>query len=154
MGTSKTKDMILIPDTNIYISAVLVPHSNPGYIYRAWKDRRVTFALSDDILSEIREALRYERVQMKLGWSSQKLERYLRRIRSRGTVVRTASPVTTVEADPTDNKFLACAVEAQADAVVTGDRKHLLPLKSFQGIPIITPRQCVEQLKSATRRAA
>jgi len=54
--------------------------------------------------------------------------------------------VDVVKADPTDNKFLACALEAEADAVVSGDLRHLLPLKSFQGIPIITPHACVERI--------
>lgn len=56
--------------------------------------------------------------------------------------------VTIFVSDPTDEKFLSCAVEAKADAVVTGEKRHLLPLKSYQDIPIITPRECVEILQT------
>lgn len=35
--------------------------------------------------------------------------------------------------------YLACAVAGKADYLVTGDKKHLLPLGSFCGIPIVTP---------------
>jgi predicted nucleic acid-binding protein len=45
-----------------------------------------------------------------------------------------------VTAKESDNRVLECAVEGQADVIVTGDRKHLLPLGSYAGIPIITPR--------------
>ncbi len=41
-------------------------------------------------------------------------------------------------ADPDDDKVLECAVLAGATHIVTGDRRHLLPLGTFQGIPIVT----------------
>jgi putative PIN family toxin of toxin-antitoxin system len=43
-----------------------------------------------------------------------------------------------VAADPDDDKTLECAVIAGATHVVTGDRRHLLPIGTFQGIQIIT----------------
>lgn len=42
-------------------------------------------------------------------------------------------------------RTLACAVAAEADAIVTGD-KDLLSLKSFAGIPILTVRETLEKL--------
>ncbi|MFC1480422.1 putative toxin-antitoxin system toxin component, PIN family [Candidatus Omnitrophota bacterium] len=39
--------------------------------------------------------------------------------------------------DPDDDKFLACAIAGEADMLVSND-KHLLDLKSFEGIPIYT----------------
>jgi uncharacterized protein len=43
-----------------------------------------------------------------------------------------------VKADPSDNMYLACAVEGHVDFVVSGD-KHLKNLKSYQGIRIVDP---------------
>jgi putative PIN family toxin of toxin-antitoxin system len=43
-----------------------------------------------------------------------------------------------VAADPDDDKVLECAAQAGATHIITGDRRHLLPLISFQGIPILT----------------
>jgi uncharacterized protein len=43
-----------------------------------------------------------------------------------------------VAADPDDDKVLECASKAGASHIVTGDRRHLLPLGSFHGIPIVT----------------
>lgn len=42
-----------------------------------------------------------------------------------------------IEDDPTDNRILECALAADAKFVVTGDKKHLLPLGSFQGVSIV-----------------
>jgi len=47
-----------------------------------------------------------------------------------------------------DNKILEAALEGKVNYIVTGDRKHLLPLKEFKGIPIITPAQFLIILRS------
>jgi uncharacterized protein len=39
--------------------------------------------------------------------------------------------------DPDDDHVLACALAAQANLIVTGVRKHLLPLGSYEGIDIV-----------------
>ena len=41
--------------------------------------------------------------------------------------------------DPKDDMVLECAIAAKETHVVTGDKKHLLSLKSFQGIAIVSP---------------
>ncbi len=43
-----------------------------------------------------------------------------------------------VKADPDDDRILECAVEGNADVIVSGDR-HLTRLKGFQGIGIMRP---------------
>jgi predicted nucleic acid-binding protein len=40
---------------------------------------------------------------------------------------------------------LACALDGQADLIVSGDR-HLLDLGEYQGIPILTAREFLERL--------
>ena len=46
-----------------------------------------------------------------------------------------------VPADPDDDKILECGVVAGATHIVTGDRRHLLPLGTFQGIQILSPTE-------------
>jgi predicted nucleic acid-binding protein len=48
--------------------------------------------------------------------------------------------------DPDDDEILACALAARADAMTSGDR-HLLALKSFRGIPILSPSELLEILE-------
>jgi putative PIN family toxin of toxin-antitoxin system len=48
---------------------------------------------------------------------------------------------------PADNRVLECAVAGDVDAIVTGDRRDLVSLKVFRGIPILTPREFYEKLK-------
>lgn len=53
-----------------------------------------------------------------------------------------------VSRDPDDDQVLACALAAKADAIASGDA-DLLDLKSFQGIPILSPAKALEKIKAA-----
>lgn len=48
--------------------------------------------------------------------------------------------------DPNDEMVLECALAAKADYVVSGDKRHLLPLKAFRGIPIVNPADFLRRL--------
>lgn len=52
-----------------------------------------------------------------------------------------------IEADPKDDKFLEAASAGKVDFIVSGD-KHLLNLKEFQSIPIISGREFINWLES------
>lgn len=51
-----------------------------------------------------------------------------------------------IEDDPTDNKFLACALEAQADFIVSRD-PHIRNIKHFHGIKIVDAKSFVERVR-------
>ncbi|MGZ9225638.1 MAG: PIN domain-containing protein [Anaerolineales bacterium] len=55
--------------------------------------------------------------------------------------------ITVVVADPTDNNFLEAAVAGKADLIVSGDG-HLLDLKVYREIPIITAREFIVKLEN------
>ena len=52
-----------------------------------------------------------------------------------------------VKNDEADNRILECALEAQAHYLVSGDKRHLLPLKKFEGIRIVSPAEFLEFLE-------
>jgi predicted nucleic acid-binding protein len=65
--------------------------------------------------------------------------------------------VSKVSADPDDDKVFACAVEAGADYIVSGDERHVLPVGTFQGIPVVSPREFLsifEAMKKSDDQAA
>ena len=51
-----------------------------------------------------------------------------------------------ITGDPDDDLILACAIEARVDILVSGDRKHLLPVGTHQGIRIVTPQSLLAEL--------
>jgi len=90
--------------------------------------------VSDAILSELAEVMR-----RKFEWSAGQVAVLLQELRSFALVVAPAKPVNQIDDDPADNRVLECALEAHADVIVSGDTRHLQPLKSFDGIPIFSP---------------
>ena len=88
---------------------------------------------SSFILGEVDRVLRE-----KLGWEEDRAERAVAQIRRvAGAIHEPAETVSVIEEDPTDNRILECALAANAELIVTGDKKHLLPLGSFRGVSII-----------------
>jgi putative PIN family toxin of toxin-antitoxin system len=55
--------------------------------------------------------------------------------------------ITVIREDPADNMFLECAVEAQADYIISGDR-HLRRLGIFEGIEILSPRAYLTRVET------
>ena len=48
--------------------------------------------------------------------------------------------------DADDDVILACGVDARVQTIVSGDRKHLLPLVEYRGIRILTPQALLAEL--------
>ncbi len=78
-----------------------------------------------------------EKLQAKLSFSAAQSLATVADLLTFLRVVPITGQLKAVRADPDDDKVLECAVQAGATHVVTGDRRHLLPLGSFQGIPIV-----------------
>ena len=123
--------MLLVFDTNVYVSAFVVPGSKSDLAFRLALRGAFDLAASEAILTELREKL-----ASKFGLTQSELSRVERTIRSAATIVEPETELDVLGDDP-DNRILECALAAQASAIVTGDR-HLLALKNYQGIDIMT----------------
>ena len=123
--------MKVVFDTNIFISAFVIPGGKAEEVF--FRVLRGDFDLCSSvaILTETAQKLRE-----KFGWPENQIVRFLKAISKVATVIKTR-PHLHVLADEPDNRILECAVEAVAAFVVTGD-KHLLSLKKFQDIRIIS----------------
>jgi predicted nucleic acid-binding protein len=56
------------------------------------------------------------------------------------TIIKPKTRLSIVKEDHDDNKIIECAVTGKADYIITKD-KHLLKIKNYKGIKIITPRE-------------
>jgi putative PIN family toxin of toxin-antitoxin system len=54
-----------------------------------------------------------------------------------------------IDADPDDDKVVECTIAAGASYLVTGDRRHLLPLGTFRGIVILSPAEFLERMSNS-----
>ena len=122
----------VVLDTNIYISAILFD-GKPEDIIKLVREGIVEVLISEAIILEIAEVLR-----RKFGWESWQISRVIDDIRETATLTIPQQIISLLE-DDDDNRVLECAVEGGADYIITGDKRHLLPLKEYEGIRIVSP---------------
>jgi predicted nucleic acid-binding protein len=72
---------------------------------------------------------------------------FLQEIEKRSVVTKGEYHIEPLASNPPDTFVLQAAVEGYATHIVTGDKTHLLPLKTFQGIPIVTPQDFLSRVQ-------
>lgn len=133
-------------DTNLFVSSVLVPEGVPAQAIDAWRDHQFLLVISPAIMREIASTLRYDRIRRKYGITEEDIAGLLALLETDAEVVSGEAEVAgSVPEDPDDEAILACALNGQADVIVSGDN-HLLLLGQFQTIPILTVRQFMDRL--------
>lgn len=88
--------------------------------------------LSEDVEKELIRVLGYS----KFGLSPKEIQPFIKNLRCYAEFVEKKSKISAIVADPTDNIFLECAVDGEANYIISGD-KHLLDLGMYNGIQII-----------------
>ena len=140
----------VVLDTNQFVSSVLVKHGLPAQVLDAWRRREFLLITSPFIIAEIRSTLSYPRIRRKYPLTDDDVERLAKLLEQDALVVPGETEATgTISADPADDMVLACAVEGQADLIVSGDRHLLNLVDAYQGIPIVTAREFLERLQAA-----
>ena len=128
--------MRVVLDTNQHISAIIQPKGNPAKIIRLWRVGRLELAISPPLLDEFISVAHRPRIQLKYNLSDEDIAEYFAALRTYAIVVPGAITVEVVHDDPDDNNIIACAIDAEVDMIISGDR-HLLSLHSYKGIPIV-----------------
>jgi len=131
----------VVLDTNIVISSAL--GGALVLIFEEWDEGKFTVIVTSDILSEYFEVLNRPKFRLKQE-TIDKIARYLYQF---SEFVVPEERIQFIEADPKDDKFLEAAIAGKVDFIVSGD-KHLLDLKEFQSIPIISGREFINWLES------
>lgn len=134
--------MRVFPDTNVLLSAFL------GAGFCAALLERLLESDHEILIGEpvAREFVRISKERFKVPSSSLA---YALEVLRRQTPVPATRHIPDGIPDPDDAPILACALAAGTDSFVTGD-KALLDLGSLEGMPIVSPRQCWDQLQLHT----
>jgi hypothetical protein len=118
-------------DTNVYISALITRGGRAEDAFLRVLENKAACYTSLAILTETAKKLRE-----KFHWADAEIIDALKLISALAAVVKPSAKLSLLNDDP-DNRILECAHKADADVIVTGDR-HLLRLKKFAGIRILT----------------
>jgi len=132
--------MRVVIDTNIIVSAYLGGVLEE--ILKAFKAGKFTFIVSKSIAEEYLRVL--SRPKFKI--ERDEIDDFASLLVSKAEFVMPTETIAAIPSDPTDNKFLEAAVEGKAIYIVSGD-SHLLELKTFRGIEILTAKEFIARLR-------
>ena len=118
-------------DANVIVSG-LSYQGNEGELLELGRQGHFELVVSEFLLAEVRRVLLH-----KLDWGYERVTLQLAALRRTTLVADPPRFVDAIPDDHPDNRILECAVHAEAEYLVTGDRRHLLPLETFQGVRIL-----------------
>lgn len=142
--------MRLVLDTNLLVSGVITA-GLPRRLVDGAKAGEFELCTSEILLTELLDVLSRDKFAQRLvqaGLTPQAIVDDLRRL---AVVVAPTEVPRVVSDDPDDDHVIAAAVCGRADLVVSGDKRDLLSLGDFQGIPIVSAREAVERLEARGR---
>jgi putative PIN family toxin of toxin-antitoxin system len=136
----KVKEIRVVIDTNVVLSAILFG-GIPGRLTPLWKSGRIKPIASNEIIDEYIKVLAYPKFEL----SEEEINYILyNEILFYFDVVVHKPGRVIIKEDPSDDKFIYCAKAGEARAIISGDQ-HLLGLKSYAKIKIVTPSQFLKE---------
>lgn len=134
MPTENRRPRVVI-DTNVFISGLNFA-GRPSEVLELLIKGEIEVFISPFILAELERILRD-----RFEWKTEQLHRVLNRIKTKTILVHPKIRISVIKEKDDDNRILECAVEAKVEYLVSGDRKHLLPLREYQGVKILSPAE-------------
>ena len=137
----KIKKIRAVIDTNVIVSAILFG-GIPGKLISLWKSGHLKPLASKDIIDEYIKVLAYPKFRL-----AEKEINYIlyNEILPYFEVVTLKPGLGIIQKDPSDDKFIHCAEAGKAGVIISGDQ-HLLNLKTYGKLKILTPLQFLEKL--------
>ena len=146
MPASGSRPLRLVLDTNIVVAGFLWNGPPRRLIELAIEGQTVELFSSPVLLDELAHTLGYSKFTSRLESFGTSIAALVAQYTALVTLVAPASVPRIVANDADDDHVIAAAVAARAELIVTGDRKHLLPIGSHQGIAIVTAREIADRI--------
>ena len=129
----------VVRDTNVLVSAVLGGRTAP--VLAHWRAGHFALVVTEAIVREYLTVLR----RPKFGLPAEVVDDIAGYVFRKAEFVTPMERLTVIVADPTDDKFLEAAVAGDAEVIVSGN-KHLLDLKTFRQVAILTVHEFLSEL--------
>lgn len=133
--------MRVVLDTNVIVSALISPFGNESLVVGAVLEGRIVPCFSREILAEYSEVL----ARPKFGFSERTIAQLIAALKSKGVLLAPTSNGRG-SADPDDEIFIACALAAKVDYLVTGDRRHF-PAEACHPAKVVSAGELLEVLR-------
>jgi len=123
-------------DTNLFVSGLFSKNTVSAVLQDHWINLDFILVTSIDIIKEVNRVMHYPRIQQRFNPDEENIKRFFKLIFRKALITKDRYKTDRITDDPTDNKFLACALEGRADYILSRD-PHLRNLKHYQGIQIL-----------------
>jgi|WetSurMetagenome_2_1015567.scaffolds.fasta_scaffold125913_3 uncharacterized protein len=134
VGKHKREELFVVIDTNVFIS-YLWGSRNAEMIAELLFSGKIRSVVSDAMLNEL--TMVGKRGKFRGRFSEEILTDLCNAYHDISITVKPQGNISVV-ADIKDNIFIECAIEVEADFIITGDQ-HLLEIGNYKGIQIVTP---------------
>ena len=132
-------------DTNLFISGLFARDTLSSQLQDLWINQDFQLVTSVEILKEISRVLYYPRIQERFKPREENIRRFFRLIFRKAIISKDIYKTDRITDDSTDNKFLACALEKEADYIVSRD-PHLRNIKHYHRIQIVDARSFIDKV--------
>lgn len=143
--------MRVVLDTNIFVSATIKPNTAPALVTEKFLHGEIEALVSRELLKELEESIFYLRSRKYSNWTDVEVMRFVGDIKEIAQEIVPDSIERVIVDDPDDDVVLAIAIAGRADYIVSGDR-HLLDLREYKGVPIITATRFLNLLENLPSR--
>jgi uncharacterized protein len=133
-------------DTSVMVSVAFPKEGLTKELRDLIADGAFVMVTSKPILSELYRVLHYPRIMKQFKATEEDIDEFIGMIIEKASLTKDLYDVRKIDEDHSDDMFLACAVEGQADFIVSRD-PHLRNLKQFQGIKIVDAKTFLEKVK-------
>jgi putative PIN family toxin of toxin-antitoxin system len=137
-------------DTNVVVAGLLWHGPPRRLIELAIEGDAVALFSSPVLLDELAHTLSCAKFAARIRSFGTSIEALVAQYSALVSLVTPATVPRVVANDADDDHVIAAAVAARAELIVTGDRKHLLPIGSHRGIAIVAAREVVERIAAGT----
>jgi putative PIN family toxin of toxin-antitoxin system len=137
-------------DANVFVSALLSPKGLPSKILAVWRAERFHLVTSPAILEEIGRVLQYPKIALRHRWPRERIRLFMEDLARLAILTPGERTLDVIAEDPSDNRYLECAVEGDADYIGSGDQ-HLLQLVTYEKIRVLTPSEFLTVLARRTK---
>lgn len=132
-------------DTNLFISGLFARDTLSSQLQDLWINQDFELVTSVEIIKEVSRVLYYPRIQERFKPKEENIRRFFRLIFRKAIISKDIYKTDRITDDPTDNKFLACALEKEADYIISRD-PHLRNIKHYHRIQIVDARSFIDKV--------
>jgi len=133
-------------DTSVMLSVAFPRGELAGELRNLIAEGAFTLVTSKEIMAELYRVIHYPRILKQFKPSKDDIDEFIGMVMEKALITRGRYKLDKIKDDPSDDMFLACALEAKADYIVSRD-PHIRNLKHFHGVKIVDVKAFVDKVR-------